>query len=160
VLIAGIRIGQLDIPVSESLKNAFFMLFLFAIGYKTGPQFFHSLRATGILQIALTVVVCATALVLSVVVARAMGFDAGTAGGLLAGAMTESAAFGAAGGTIDRLNVPEAARQAMLTIRNCRSRCRPPSNRETYCRLPARNLMSIGWSTSRDMRSSGATPPI
>lgn len=43
-LIVGVIIGQLNIPVSETLKNVSFMLFLFAIGYSVGPQFFRSLR--------------------------------------------------------------------------------------------------------------------
>ena len=32
VLIAGIAVGQLEVPVSEALKDTFFMLFLFAVG--------------------------------------------------------------------------------------------------------------------------------
>jgi putative transport protein len=35
VLIAGIAVGQLAIPVSVSLKHTFFMLFLFAVGYRS-----------------------------------------------------------------------------------------------------------------------------
>jgi len=54
VLIAGIVVGQLAIPISDPLKNSLFMLFLFTIGYQTGPQFFHSLRMTGPGQIVLT----------------------------------------------------------------------------------------------------------
>ena len=50
VLIAGVVIGQLGIKVSNELKYAFFLLFLFAIGYKTGPQFFRGLRASGLPQ--------------------------------------------------------------------------------------------------------------
>jgi putative transport protein len=73
------------------------MLFLFTVGYQTGPQFFQSLRMTGPRQIVLTLVVCATALSLTLAVVWLMGFDAGKAAGLLAGAMTGSAAFGAAG---------------------------------------------------------------
>lgn len=38
-LIVGVIIGQLDIPVSDTLKSVAFMLFLFAIGYSVGPQF-------------------------------------------------------------------------------------------------------------------------
>lgn len=114
VLIAGIAVGQLDIPISEPLKNAFFMLFLFAIGYRTGPQFFSSLRATGLRQVALTLVMCATAFVLSLIVAKLLGLDAGTSGGLLAGAMTGPATFGAAGGAIAQINAPETARQLLL----------------------------------------------
>ena len=115
VLIAGIIVGQLDIPVSETLKNLFFMLFLFAVGYQTGPQFFKSLRTTGFHQIALTLVVCGVAMILSVIIARFMDFDAGMAGGLLAGAMTGSAAFGAAGAAIEGLQVSSVTRQALLT---------------------------------------------
>lgn len=114
VLISGIVVGQLAIPVSESLKNAFFMLFLFAIGYQTGPQFFQSLRMTGPSQIVLTLIVCLTALGLSIGAVWSMGFDAGEAAGLLAGAMTGSAAFGAAGEAIAGLSAPETQRQALL----------------------------------------------
>ena len=40
VLLVGVLVGQLDIPVTGPLKSVFFLLFLFAIGYKVGPQFF------------------------------------------------------------------------------------------------------------------------
>jgi len=114
VLIAGIAVGQLAIPVSESLKNSFFMLFLFAIGYQTGPQFFQSLRMTGPSQIVLTLIMCLTALGLTSCVVWLMGFDVGEAAGLLAGAMTGSSAFGAAGEAIGGLNAPETQRQLLL----------------------------------------------
>src|SRR4029453_2805014 len=83
VLIAGIVVGKVDIPVSKTLKNLFFMLFLFAIGYQTGPQFFSSLRSTGLKQIVVALIVCGVALILTVIVARYMDFDAGLAGGLV-----------------------------------------------------------------------------
>src|SRR5262249_59070978 len=56
VLIAGVIIGQIGVKVSGDLKTAFFLLFLFAIGYRTGPQFFSGLRSSGLPQVALTVV--------------------------------------------------------------------------------------------------------
>jgi putative transport protein len=115
VLIAGIVIGQLDIPISEPLKSAFFMMFLFAIGYRSGPQFFRSLRSTGPRQVVLTLVVCIVAFALSLVAARLCGFDAGTSGGLLAGALTGSAAFGAAGAAILRLNAGRETHQLLLS---------------------------------------------
>lgn len=115
VLIAGIVVGQLDIPVSEVLKNTFFMLFLFAVGFESGPQFFQSLRATGVRQFVLTVCVCVTAFVLSLVIARLAQFDAGSAAGLMSGAMTGSAAFGAAGEAIRGLNVPAATGEVLAS---------------------------------------------
>ena len=38
------------------------LLFLFAIGYKTGPQFFSGLKSSGLPQTALTVFLCGTGL--------------------------------------------------------------------------------------------------
>lgn len=114
VLIAGIAVGQLNIPVSEALKHTFFMLFLFAIGYQTGPQFFQSLRTTGLRQIVLTFALGLTAFGLSLVMARLSGMDAGSAAGLMAGSMTASPAFGAAGEAIERLQAPDATRQLLL----------------------------------------------
>jgi len=44
VLIAGVLIGQMTITISANVKAVFFLLFLFAIGYKVGPQFFGGLH--------------------------------------------------------------------------------------------------------------------
>ena len=112
-LLAGVLVGQLGIPVSRDLKYAFFLLFLFAIGYKTGPQFFGGLRASGLQQTALTVFLCGTGLAVSWLVARLFGFDVGTAAGLIAGSLTESAAVGTATDAISRLAIEPAVRDAM-----------------------------------------------
>jgi putative transport protein len=89
-LLAGVLVGQLDVPVSPTVKAIYFGLFLFATGYKVGPQFFRGLRKDGLPQLALAVVVAVLCLVTAVVVSRLFGYDAGTAAGLLAGAFTES----------------------------------------------------------------------
>ncbi len=115
VLIAGVVIGQLGIKVSNDLKYAFFLLFLFSIGYKTGPQFFRGLRASGLPQAALTIVTCATGLATAYLVSRALGFDAGTAGGLIAGSMTESATVGTAGDAIAKLAVEANKKEYLAT---------------------------------------------
>jgi putative transport protein len=94
-LIAGLAVGQVDIVAPAALKSALFALFLFAMGYRTGPLFFRSFEATALPQIVLTLLFCATALGTAWGVSVAFGFDAGMAGGLLAGALTESAALGA-----------------------------------------------------------------
>jgi len=115
VLIAGVVIGQLEIKVSNDLKSAFFLLFLFAIGYKTGPQFFRGLRASGLPQAGLTILLCATALATAYLVSREFGFDAGTAGGLIAGSMTESATVGTAGDAIAKLTLDASAKEVLST---------------------------------------------
>jgi len=114
VLIAGIAVGQFNIPVSDALENTFFMLFLFATGYRTGPQFFRSLRATGLKQIVLTFFVCVTACAISLTMSRLSGLDAGKSAGLFAGALSSSTAFGAASGAVARLDVSDATRHMLL----------------------------------------------
>src|SRR5262245_51515133 len=42
-LLAALAIGQLGIEVPGPLKSTFFLLFLFAVGYGVGPQFFAGL---------------------------------------------------------------------------------------------------------------------
>ena len=116
VLIAGVVIGQLGIKVGNELKYAFFLLFLFAIGYKTGPQFFRGLRASGLPQAGLTVLTCGVGLATAYLISKAFGFDPGTAGGLIAGALTESATVGTAGDAIAKLAV-EATEKEYLTTK-------------------------------------------
>jgi putative transport protein len=107
-LIAGVLIGQLDIKVDPTVKAVFFSLFLFATGYKVGPQFFRGLKKSAVPQVLLTVVLCVASLVTTLVAARLMGYDSGTAAGLMAGAFTESTVIGTASDTIDRLDLAEA----------------------------------------------------
>ena len=40
-LLAAVAIGQLGIQVPGPIKSTFFLLFLFAVGYGVGPQFFQ-----------------------------------------------------------------------------------------------------------------------
>ncbi|MDE5552890.1 MAG: aspartate-alanine antiporter, partial [Muribaculaceae bacterium] len=47
-LIIGVIIGQIGLDISPTVKTLFFMLFLFSIGYSVGPQFFRSLRGSGL----------------------------------------------------------------------------------------------------------------
>ena len=107
-LLAGVLIGQLEIQVSGTVKVVFFDLFLFATGYKVGPQFIRGLGRSALPQVGVTVVLCVTSLVVTVIAAKALGYDTGTAAGLLAGAFTESTVIGTAGDAIARLGLPQA----------------------------------------------------
>ena len=55
-LLAGLLIGQLGIEVPAIVKTVFFDLFLFATGYKVGPQFIRGLGKSALPQVALTIV--------------------------------------------------------------------------------------------------------
>jgi len=113
-LLAGVHVGQLGIEVHPLVKLVFFDLFLFATGYKVGPQFFRGLKKNALSQALLTLVLCLASLVTTVVAARLMGYDSGTAAGLMAGAFTESTVIGTAGNTIERLDIPEAEKERLL----------------------------------------------
>src|SRR5512136_941667 len=113
-LLAGVIIGQLDIKVAPIVKVVFFDLFLFATGYKVGPQFFRGLKKNALSQVSLTVVLCVTSLLTTVAAAKALNYDCGTAAGLMAGAFTESTVIGTAGDTIGRLDLPEAEKTRLL----------------------------------------------
>ena len=113
-LLAGVLIGQLDIRVPALVKIVFFDLFLFATGYKVGPQFFRGLKKNALSQVALTVVLCLTSLIVTVVAAKLLHYDCGTAAGLMAGAFTESTVIGTAGDAIGRLAISAAEKERLL----------------------------------------------
>jgi putative transport protein len=113
-LLAGVLIGQLDITVPPIVKNVFFDLFLFTTGYKVGPQFFRGLKRDALPQLIVTVVLCVSCLVAAYGASRFLGYDMGTAAGLLAGAFTESTVIGTAGDAINRLDLPAAEKTALI----------------------------------------------
>ncbi|MFI5237867.1 MAG: aspartate-alanine antiporter, partial [Ignavibacteriales bacterium] len=113
-LFAGVLLGQFDIQIHPIVKVIFFDLFLFATGYKVGPQFFRGLKKDAVPQLILTVVICVTCLITAVMVSKLMNFDIGTAAGLLAGAFTESTVIGTASESIQRLSIPEAEKNILL----------------------------------------------
>jgi putative transport protein len=114
-LIAGIFIGILAKPeLPDMLRWAFFYLFLFAVGYSVGPQFFGSLKREAVPQIVLALVVAISGLVTVIAVTAIFGFDEGLAVGLLSGAMTQSAALGTGLSAIAELPVSDAARAALI----------------------------------------------
>ncbi|MES0825408.1 aspartate:alanine exchanger family transporter [Ruegeria sp. SCP11] len=110
-LLAGVLVGQTGVVVSDDLKQAFFMLFLFSIGYRTGPQFFRSMNLHALPQIAITVLLCVVALAVAALLAPLLGLSAGIAAGLLAGGVTESATLGVAIDTFAKTGAEEAAQQ-------------------------------------------------
>jgi len=64
-LLAGIAIGQFGVRISPDVQQCFFVLFLFSIGYRCGPQFFQGLRRDGINQAALAAIIAVTGLLVA-----------------------------------------------------------------------------------------------
>ncbi len=114
VLLVGVVVGQLDIPVPGPLKDVFFLLFLFSIGYSVGPQFFSALKGDGIKQVLFAVVVCVLCLLSTWGVALCMGYNVGEAVGLLSGSQTMSAVIGVGTDTINSLAATAADKQQWI----------------------------------------------
>lgn len=116
VLLTGVVIGQLNITIEGPVKAVFFLMFLFAVGYSVGPQFFRGLKKEGLPQMGFAVVMLIFCLLVPWACAKMMGYDMGQAAGLLAGSQTISAVIGVAGDTIKNLDVPAQQKQDMINF--------------------------------------------
>ena len=104
-LLVGVLIGQLDIDLDTSIKSVFFALFIYAVGYQGGPQFFRSLNRKSLNQLVSAFVMCVLGLLCVLISAWVFGLDRGTAAGLAAGGLTQSAIIGTADDAITRLGL-------------------------------------------------------
>src|SRR6476659_9999580 len=114
-LLVGVVIGLANIKIPGFTKSVFFYLFIFAIGYKVGPQFFRGLRGEGLQQAALSVIFCLIALGSVWGISMLLGYDKGLAAGLMAGAVTESATIGSASDAINKLDIPSNVKDLCVT---------------------------------------------
>ena len=106
-LIVALLLGQTGARLAPDLKNIAFALFIFALGFTGGPQFFANI-GRGWRYGLLSIVEIVSVLVLVMIAVFALRLDAGTAAGLLAGAATESAVIGTASEAVARLGLADA----------------------------------------------------
>jgi aspartate-alanine antiporter len=105
-LLVALALGKLtSVELPETLKAVFFALFIYAVGFKSGPDFFGGLNASSVKLVVSSVVQCVTALLVVVLVARWSGLSKGYAAGLGAGALTQTAMLGTAAGALSRLGL-------------------------------------------------------
>jgi putative transport protein len=88
--------GPLGLTYPPLLKTIAFALFVFAVGFHAGPQFFGSLGPTTLTQFAFACFVAAVGLLRVLVATQVLGLDKGSAAGLAAGALTQTALIGTA----------------------------------------------------------------
>lgn len=115
-LIVGVVIGQIGIPISETVKSLAFMLFLFAIGYSVGPQFFRSLKGDGLKQICFALIECVICIGVCVGMSRLLGYNKGMAVGVFAGSQTVSAVIGVGTDTIRSLGYSDEETRRLVDI--------------------------------------------
>ena len=107
-LVVAVLLGQLGtFVIPPMFKSIFFSLFVFTIGYKSGPEFFASLSLRTLSQVGVALVVSATGLTLVLVLAFAFHLDSGTAAGLASGSLTQSSMIGTATSALAQLGLAE-----------------------------------------------------
>jgi putative transport protein len=114
VLLAGVLIGQARITISPNVKSVFFLMFLFAVGYSVGPQFFRGLKKDGIPYALFALVLCVACLLSALGAALVLRYNTGQAAGLLSGACTISAVLGVATDAINQLPKSSDEKKALL----------------------------------------------
>ncbi|MEM8744455.1 MAG: TrkA C-terminal domain-containing protein, partial [Pseudomonadota bacterium] len=114
-LLVGVLIGQLGIKLDPGVKSIFFALFIYAVGYQGGPQFFQSINKQTINQLISAFVMCFVGLLCVLAAALMFDLDRGTAAGLAAGGLTQSAILGTAGDAIAKLDLSPEQIKTMQT---------------------------------------------
>ncbi len=104
-LLVAVLVSQVGVSVDPGVKSVLFALFIYAVGYESGPQFFNSLGRQSIREIILAAVLAITGLATVVIMAKLFGLDKGLAAGVAAGGLTQSAIIGTAGDAITKLGL-------------------------------------------------------
>ncbi|MBQ9353083.1 aspartate-alanine antiporter [Phyllobacterium sp.] len=104
-LLVAVLISQVGVSVDNGVKSVLFALFIYAVGFESGPQFFRSLGRQSLREIAMAVVLAVSGLITVVVLARMFGLDKGLAAGIASGALTQSAIIGTASAAIGKLGL-------------------------------------------------------
>ena len=107
-LIVAVIVSHAGVQIDDGVKAVMFALFIYAVGYDSGPQFFNSLNRHSLREIAMAVFMAAAGLATVLAVAHGFDLDKGLAAGLAAGAMTQSAIIGTAGDALAQLDLPAA----------------------------------------------------
>jgi putative transport protein len=114
-LLVGVVIGQFGVDINSGIKSIFFALFIYAVGFQGGPQFFHALNRRSLNQLVSAFVMCFTGLLCVLGAAWMFGLDRGMAAGLAAGGLTQSAIIGTAGDAIGKLGLSPELIKTMQT---------------------------------------------
>lgn len=104
-LLMGVLIGQFGVHIPTVLSTTFFALFIYAVGYQGGAQFFRSLNRKTAMELISSTLTCLIGLGCVLLCAWAFGLDRGTAAGLAAGGLTQSAMIGSSLNAIAHLGL-------------------------------------------------------
>lgn len=104
------------LSIDNFTKSIFYYLFMYGVGLRVGPSFINSLKGEGLKFTILAVGCSVFGLLAAVLFVKMWDLPAGTAGGILAGSMTMSAAIGSAEEAVRQGAFPLAAGQTFEDV--------------------------------------------
>ncbi|WP_439617739.1 aspartate-alanine antiporter [Shinella sp.] len=112
-LLVAVVLSQVGVTIDNGIKTVLFALFIYAVGFESGPQFFRSLGRKSIREIVMAAVLALSGLATVVVLAKIFSLDKGLAAGIAAGGLTQSAIIGTASSAIGKLGLSADQTQAL-----------------------------------------------
>ena len=118
VLVVAVVLGQFGtITIPPVLKSILFGLFVFTIGYRSGPEFFASLSLQTLSQVVLALLMGTCGLIIILIFAYTLNLGPGTAAGVGAGSLTQTSMMGTAAGALEQLGLSaDALKQQQANI--------------------------------------------
>jgi len=106
ILVVAVVLGQFGtIVIPPLLKSILFGLFVFTIGYRSGPEFFASLSLQTLSQVVLALLMGVCGLIVILIFAHTPHLGPGTAAGVGAGSLTQTSIMGTASGALEQLGL-------------------------------------------------------
>ncbi|RUR53208.1 aspartate-alanine antiporter [Vreelandella populi] len=116
-LLVAVLISQVGVPIDNGIRTVLFALFIYAVGFESGPQFFRSLGRRSLREIVMAAVLSISGLITVVLLAKIFSLDKGLAAGIAAGGLTQSAIIGTASSAIAQLGLsPEQTQQLQANV--------------------------------------------
>ena len=104
-LLVAVALSVFGVTIDAGVKSILFALFIYAVGYESGPQFFRSLGVKTLREIFLALFIAVASFVTVVILAKIFNLDKGLAAGLAAGGLTQSAIMGTASDALSQLGL-------------------------------------------------------
>ncbi|MDF7668074.1 aspartate-alanine antiporter [Orbaceae bacterium ESL0727] len=104
-LLAAVVFSLFGVSLDSGIQAVLFALFIYAVGFQSGPQFFKSLGIKTLREILLALFVAIAGLITVVIMAKWFHIDKGLAAGLAAGGLTQSAIIGTASDALTHLGL-------------------------------------------------------
>ncbi|MGL4604565.1 MAG: hypothetical protein ACRCU9_10520, partial [Iodobacter sp.] len=104
-LIFAVLLSLVGVHIDAGVKALLFALFIYAVGFESGPKFFSSLGKSTLKEICLAAFMALSGLATVLILARVFHLDKGIAAGLASGGMTQSAIIGTASDALSKMGL-------------------------------------------------------